>query len=427
MHPIIKPSAIALLVIAGHTHAAGFQLDEQSATGLGRAFAGEAAIADNASVLGRNVGAITRFNTPTLSTGVIYLQPDVNIHGQVQDITGIQDANANDIAGNAWIPNLYFVTPLDERWSLGLSASSHYGLGIEMPQGYDAGHFGNISDIKTIDLGMALAYRLNHMLSIGMGLSIVQGEGEVGGTYPTSLTTGQSVIAKHVKGDGSELGWTSGILLAPDEQTRIGLTYRNGVNLKLKGDASVSQPVAPGKFVTIRDHGSLTLPLPATAELAVYHELNDRLALHGGLNWTDWSKFESLTADLDRLGMLPIKEEHWQDSWRYSLGMTYQLTSKWQLRSGVAYDQSPVTADNRTISIPDADRIWYSAGLGYRHSKALTIDVGLTYVDGKRVSVHETLNQPIAVNGQALNYRSDFQGYSEGNAWLAGAQLSYLF
>ncbi|WP_204382838.1 outer membrane protein transport protein, partial [Aeromonas veronii] len=48
MHPIIKPSAIALLVIAGQTHAAGFQLAEQSATGLGRAFAGEAAIADNA-------------------------------------------------------------------------------------------------------------------------------------------------------------------------------------------------------------------------------------------------------------------------------------------------------------------------------------------------------------------------------------------
>ncbi|WP_193354215.1 outer membrane protein transport protein, partial [Aeromonas lacus] len=49
MHSTLKLSALSLLVIAGHTHAAGFQLAEQSATGLGRAFAGEAAIADNAS------------------------------------------------------------------------------------------------------------------------------------------------------------------------------------------------------------------------------------------------------------------------------------------------------------------------------------------------------------------------------------------
>ena len=427
MHSIIKPSVLALLIMATQTHAAGYQLAEQSATGLGRAFAGEAAIADNASILGRNAGAITRFTSPTLSGGVIYLKPDVNISGQVQDISGIKDANANDIAGDAWIPNLYFITPINERLSLGLSATSHYGLGIEMPQGYDAGHFGNVSDIRTVDVGTALAYRLNDMVSIGAGLSIVQGEGEVGGTYPTTLTNGQSVIAKHVTGDGSELSWNAGILLTPSQQTRIGLSYRNGVNLKLKGDATVSKPVAPGKFVTVSDQGNLILPLPATAEVAFYHELAERLALHGSLNWTDWSKFESLTANLDHLGTLPIKEEHWQDSWRYALGMTYQLAPQWQLRSGIAYDQSPVPAANRTISIPDADRIWYSAGLGYRHSKALSVDLGLTFVDGKQVNVHESLSQPIVVKGQALTYRSDFNGYSEGDAWLAGVQVSYLF
>lgn len=427
MRTYIKPSMIALALVASQANAAGYQLAEQSATGLGRAYAGEAAIADNASVLARNAGAITRFNAPTVSGGVIHLRPDVNISGQVQDITGTKGANADDIADAAWIPNLYFVTPINERLSLGLSAASQYGLGIEMPQGYDAGHFGNISDIRTVDLGMALAYRLSDMLSVGAGLSLVQGEGEVGGTYPTTLTNGQSVIAKHVKGDGSELGWNAGILLTPTEQTRIGLSYRNGVNLKLKGDATVSKPVAPGKFVTINDEGSLVLPLPATSELAFYHALNESLALHGSLSWTDWSKFESLTANLDRLGTLPIKEEHWEDSWRYSLGMTYQLAPKWQLRSGLAYDQSPVPADRRTISIPDADRIWYSAGLGYRYSDALTVDLGLTFIDGKRVSVHESLSQPVVINGQPMTYRSDFNGYSEGDAWLAGVQASYRF
>ena len=42
-------------------NAAGFQVAETSASGLGRAFSGEAAVADNASVLARNPAALTRF------------------------------------------------------------------------------------------------------------------------------------------------------------------------------------------------------------------------------------------------------------------------------------------------------------------------------------------------------------------------------
>ena len=38
---------------------AGFQVAEHSASGLGRAFAGEGVVADNASVLARNPAAMT--------------------------------------------------------------------------------------------------------------------------------------------------------------------------------------------------------------------------------------------------------------------------------------------------------------------------------------------------------------------------------
>ncbi|MEN3756587.1 outer membrane protein transport protein [Aeromonas veronii] len=428
MHPIIKPSAIALLVIAGQTHAAGFQLAEQSATGLGRAFAGEAAIADNASVLGRNPGAITSFKQTAFSGGFIYIRPRVDIEGRVSDkfVTpvgslpiGNKSADASDVAGDAWVPNLYVVTPLNELLSLGLSLSSQYGLGIEMPKGYSAGHFGNVSDIKTVELGTALAYQFTPFFSAGMGLSLIRGEGEVGGTFPH-----QDKIAKHLEGTGNELGWNIGVLLTPSERTRIGLTYRNGVDLKLKGDAVG----VDDQGQTFKDTGNLLLPLPATAELALFQQLTDKLALHGSVNWTNWSKFVGLDASLDHQGPMHIKDENWQDSWRYALGMTYQVAPKWQLRSGIAYDESPVPAANRTISIPDSDRIWYSLGVGYQYSKALSVDVGVTLIDGKKVGVHESFTQSVRLpNGVPAHYQSNFDGTSEGDAWLAGAQLSYLF
>ncbi|WP_234919433.1 outer membrane protein transport protein, partial [Aeromonas veronii] len=69
----------------------------------------------------------------------------------------------------------------------------------------------------------------------------------------------------------------------------------------------------------------------ATAELAAFHQLTDKLALHGSLNWTNWSKFVQLEADLNNLQNMHIKDEHWEDSRRYAIGMTYQVTPKWQL------------------------------------------------------------------------------------------------
>lgn len=415
MHPIIKPSAIALLVIAGQTHAAGFQLAEQSATGLGRAFAGEAAIADNASVLSRNTSAMTRFDQVALSGGAIYVSPDVNIEGntRLQTQAGIvtSDASAHDIAATAWVPNAYLIIPLNEQWRLGFSATSYYGLGVKMPDNYSAGHFGNVSDIKTMDLGTSLAYRINEMWSIGAGVSAIQGEGEVGGVF----NVGKHKIVKHLEGDGWALGWNVGVLLTPSQNTRVGLSYRHDTTLTLEGNAQGANGLTP-----YEDTGRLDLPLPATSELAVFHQLTDKLALHGSLNWTNWSKFMQLEAELDHQGSMHIKDEHWEDSWRYAVGMTYQVTPQWQLRSGVAYDASPVPADRRTISIPDADRLWYSLGMGYQFTPNLTVDLGLTLIDGKKVDVTEKMDLLPGIT-------STFQGTSEGDAWLAGAQLSYFF
>lgn len=417
LHPS-TPGLLVLLLCPALVQAAGFQLAEQSATGMGRAFAGEAAIADNASVLSRNAAAMTRFEQVAFSGGVIYVRPDVNIEGETRVPTArgpvTLDASAHDIADAAWVPNLSLIIPLNKEWRLGLSANSYFGLGVEMPGRYNAGHFGNVSDIRTLDLGLALAYRLNQHWSFGAGLDAIQGEGEVGGTFPAN-----DMIAKHLQGDGWALGWNLGALYEYSPQTRVGLSYRHDVTLTLEGDAiGIDEQGRPFK-----DKGKLDLALPASAELALFHQLTPALALHSSINWTNWSRFTQLEAELDNHGTMHIKDEQWQDSWRYALGLTYQLTPAWQLRSGLAYDKSPVPAERRTISIPDSDRVWYSLGTGYRFSSALSLDLGLTFIDGKQAAVSESMELKPGIAAT----RSTFEGSSEGDAWLAGLQLNYLF
>ena len=117
-----------------------------------------------------------------------------------------------------------------------------------------------------------------------------------------------------------------------------------------------------------------------------------------------------LESELDHHGTMHIKEEHWEDSWRYALGMTYQLAPQWQLRSGIAYDRSPVPADRRTISIPDSDRVWYSAGVGYQIDRHLSLDLGLTLIDGKKVDVSETMQLRPGIPQTTSTFRAPRKG-----------------
>lgn len=159
--------AAAIALISSNVSAAGFQLNEYSAAALGRAFSGEGAVADNASVGSRNPAAMTLFDRPSFSGGVIYIDPSVDITGTSP--SG-KSTDASNIAPSAWVPNLHFIMPLDEQWAIGASATSNYGLATEFNDDYVAGMLGGQTDLKTANLNLSAAYRLNDNFSFGLGL-----------------------------------------------------------------------------------------------------------------------------------------------------------------------------------------------------------------------------------------------------------------
>ncbi|MGL5462829.1 MAG: outer membrane protein transport protein, partial [Aeromonas veronii] len=127
---IFKKSLIAatIALATGQVHAAAFQLNEHSASGLGRAYAGEAAIADNASVLARNPAAMTTFDKMAVSVSGTYIKPDVDVDGK---IGGVLPASESGIAPAAFVPASYFIQPLNDQWAWGIGLFSNYGLSTE--------------------------------------------------------------------------------------------------------------------------------------------------------------------------------------------------------------------------------------------------------------------------------------------------------
>ena len=75
--------ASALTLVAGGANAAAFQLAEVSTSGLGMAYAGNAAVADNASVIATNPALMTRFQGAEMSVGGILVDTDLHIQAKI--------------------------------------------------------------------------------------------------------------------------------------------------------------------------------------------------------------------------------------------------------------------------------------------------------------------------------------------------------
>jgi long-subunit fatty acid transport protein len=94
--------AVAVAIVSTSAWSAGFQLNEFSSSGLGRAYSGEGAIADDAGNASRNPALmIMMFDRPTFSAGAVYIDPDVNISGK-SPYTGAS-LKADNIAPTAWV------------------------------------------------------------------------------------------------------------------------------------------------------------------------------------------------------------------------------------------------------------------------------------------------------------------------------------
>ncbi|CNI08045.1 long-chain fatty acid outer membrane transporter [Yersinia aldovae] len=410
--------AAAVAIISSNVSAAGFQLNEYSAAALGRSFSGEGAVADNASVGSRNPAAMTLFDRPSFSGGFVYVDPSVDISGTSP--SG-RSTNANNIAPSEWIPNIHFIMPLNEQWAIGASGTSNYGLATKFNDDYVAGSLGGETDLKTANLNLSAAYRLNENFSFGLGFDAVYADakivrhlGEAGRgrlPYSTEVT--------RMEGTKWGYGWNAGVLYEVDKENRYSFTYRSKVKIDFDGDYSNQLPRQAGGLGGQTVPGALTLNLPEVWEVSGYNKVAPQWAIHYSMAYTSWSQFQELKATGTNGQTLFEKHEGFKDAYRIALGTTYYYDDSWTFRTGIAFDDSPVPADNRTISIPDQDRFWISAGTTYAFNKDASVDVGISYMHGQNVHIKE--KTPTALG--ATTYEFD----SKGTALLYGVNFNYAF
>ncbi|AQS37150.1 long-chain fatty acid transport protein [Shewanella psychrophila] len=391
-------TCLAVLLATHQAVAAGFQINAQSATGLGRAFAGDGIIADNASVMAKNSAAMSLIETPELSFGGVAVLSSVDVSAALYTpiVGDTVDASVDDIAEDAFIPNAYYVHPIEGTdFTLGASVYSNFGTNIVFPEDYVAREFGGETSLTSVNFGIALSYQVTNKFSLGGGIDVIYGDGDI-----------KRKGLLDVEADGVGYGFNLGLAYEFDRDNRIGLSYRYSPDIEAKGEVSMGGESAD----------SINIPLPDMLELSGYHKLTEKFAFHYSVQYVAWSEFNALTSE--ELSS-SIKEYQWVDAGHISIGGTYYLSPQVELRAGYMYDKAP-TDSLSSLSIPDSNRQWLSAGASYHLSDKQSVDLGVSYVLGEDEVVEESLT---IIPGT----QSSIKALTTADAWLIGAQYSYRF
>ena len=387
---------LSLVAAPAGVLASGFALTEQNGDGLGNAYAGQAASAQDASTIFFNPAGMALLPGTQLVLGANAIRPSVKFSGGAT-INGlgvpVSGGQGGDAGSWALTGNFYYAYRASPNLSLGVGLGSPFGLKTDYSPDW-VGRFQAIkSELQTVALNPALAWKVNDQISLGLGISVEWIDAELSNALspstPGSLAT--------VKGSDYGLGFNLGALWQFSPETRLGLAYRSKIHHRLDGTLTVqnfpSIPSGPAQA---------EITLPDTASLSLFHRLNARWDLLADVTWTGWSSFKTLTVTYANGTLISSTPENWRDTWRYSLGANYHWSNALTLRIGAAYDESPVSDAYRTPRVPDNNRVWVATGLQYRFSPANAVDVGYAHLFVKSTPINNNV-YPTTLTGSYSN------------------------
>jgi long-chain fatty acid transport protein len=430
-----RPLAIAALslAVAGAlvapqaAQASAFQLKENSAKALGRAFAGSTAAGDDASVIVNNPAAMSMLKGNVFQADVTGINFSTKFHGTATDAQGrpISGGNGGDAGTTMPVPALYFATQVADRWHIGLGLTAPFGFKTEYDSDWKGRYNGIKSDFKSLDATLSASFDVTDDFSVGVsaiaqktsaeltsainyntvGLGLIQRAAAAGqlppataaalaAQYAAVVPPGSDGYAK-IKGDDWAYGWQVGGLWKLTANDRFALNYRSKISHTLEGTGNFTMPsnvtavlsnpaVAPllgrGQPPFTHTNGRADFTTPAIATASFWHQ-DEKFGLGFDLSWTKWDAFQDLTVRYSNPNQPNTSEDYsWRNTWFASAGGEYYVNDKLTLRGGVAIDTTPTYDDTRSPRVPDSTRKWLAFGIGYKATDRFELNAGYAHI-----------------------------------------------
>ena len=415
--PLLVASVVCLASHSNPASAAAFALIEQGVKGLGNAYAGGAASAEDASTVFYNPAGMTRLSGRQFVAAGHLVKPSTKFSDGGSHIAAALGAAAltggdgGDAGDLALVPNFYYTQDLGNGYHFGIGINVPFGLATEYDGDWKGRYQAVRSEIKTMNINPAFAFKASDALSLSVGVNIQYLDAELTqavdfsvaclGTFGGVACAGAGLATpQNPNTDGFSsntaddwgTGFNVGALYELSSATRAGLAYRSKINYKLQGDGDFTLPAAVSGGASLQAASlragfadtpiTAYITVPESWSASLYHQVNSRWAVMGDVTHTQWSRLPELRIDFENsLKSDGVEALNWENTWRYSVGATYFQNDRWTWRGGIAYDESPIpNPESRTARLPDNDRKWLAFGGSYNGSKGMTVDFGYAHL-----------------------------------------------
>jgi long-chain fatty acid transport protein len=391
MSQSLLPMVLGVLLASGTALAGGLWLYEEATPDMGVGGAGRQAAGFDASTASGNPAAMTRLDRTQVEGGFLglYVDSKFDVKNGTFGDNGGGNAGYFSPAGT-----MYLVHSVSPDFKMGLGVGTYFGLGVDYSNEWAGKYYVQSASFTTMAINPTIAYKVADWISVGGGVSVVQGQLSERVAVNTLLEPGDG----RLKYDATDVGYgyNLGVLFTLSPQTRVGVTYVSQVNFDFKDEMRFKNLDGTILGAALNASGLLdaqlkiNVNLPAQLAVGAYHAFTEKVALVGTANWQNWSRFgqpEISVADSNTV----TANLGYKDTYHIGFGVYYRVAEPWLLMAGFGYDTSPTSSsDERSPVLPLGAAFRYAAGVQYDWTKDFSIGLAYTLIDGGNAKVNQS-------------------------------------
>ncbi len=376
-------TAAAALLLPQAAGAEGFAINEWSAEGV--AMGGARMFAeDDAANVAYDPASITKIKGEAFKSSYTYLSP----HGsyKLYDGNGTEIENGHNKIHAGWAVGSYYVKQLNEKDWFGIGAFPRFSMVSEFERGSKASTNAFFSKLVGVSVTPTYAHKFDKKWSAAVGAEI----NYVGLELQKNLIIPQAAVngTTQIEGESYALGWNAAANYAFDDKNELGVVYRSRITHSLEADLKgygTKSAAVGGGDVYGNAYGVVTLP--DSWAIGYNHKFDKKTRVELNATRTNWSTYDALNVYFDKSvigipGMATSSEaaKNWESGWRYAVGVEHNLSDKYAVMAGFAYDTSSIPYDGGDFMVPTGNRRTYSLGARY-NDKQQTLAFALGWMD----------------------------------------------
>ncbi len=286
------------------------------------------------------------------------------------------------------VPTQYITYKPAQEWAealtFGIGFDSPFGLSRKMPSTEQLFTYtGFRGQLMMLSVKPTLAVKVNDHFSIGGGpvYNTIMDYGAIL-HYPNVFLGPFADGQARVSLSGAAWSWQAGALYKANERHAFGFYFRSPFVARLKGKVKVENSVVDGgRDFETPVNTKLGFPFNMTVGYAFSPRETTRIMLDVG--YTRWSSIERIIINSDPTGFalddailaaIGTNNIKYRDAYSLNFGLSEEVSRRLTLRGGALFLWSPTPNATFSPMTPDANRLAFTGGFGYRLARDTTLD-----------------------------------------------------